>query len=371
MRSVPSCGDAGAPGPSTGGSRRCCSPTSSDRPSGRAALGDAAWRGLVERHDARVAATARRFRGRESTPPATASWPRSTARHAPFAARTRSGRRSGARGSRSAPASTPVRSSWSATISAGSRSTSAPGSRRSQGPREVLVVPDGQGPHRRIRPHLRGRRRTRAEGRARSMAPLPGGRSAVSAPETRYARTADGLHIAYQLVGDGPVDIVYVAGWFSNVDLIWDVPEIAPFLRRLAARPPADRVRSARDRPVRRCRGVAPPRRDARRRLLRDGCGRLRARHPDRADDRRGHRLPVRRHLSRAHDGLVLIAGNARTAWAEDYQWGDTPEEHREETDRIDAGWGTGEFERWFLRNTPTRRTKRSSRGRPGTSGTR
>ena len=34
--------------------------------------------------------------------------------------------------------------------------------------------------------------------------------------------------------GDGPVDVVYIPGWFSNVDLIWDQPEIAPFLRRLA-----------------------------------------------------------------------------------------------------------------------------------------
>jgi hypothetical protein len=32
----------------------------------------------------------------------------------------------------------------------------------------------------------------------------------VNVPETRYAKTADGVHIAYQLLGDGPVDLVYV-----------------------------------------------------------------------------------------------------------------------------------------------------------------
>src|SRR4029077_12323391 len=42
----------------------------------------------------------------------------------------------------------------------------------------------------------------------------------------------------------------------------------------------------------------------------------------------------------------------ARTAWAPDYPWGDTPEEHQDETERIDGGWGTGEFERWFLAHT-------------------
>jgi len=47
--------------------------------------------------------------------------------------------------------------------------------------------------------------------------------------------------------------------------------------------------------------------------------------------------------------GLALIHSHARTAWAPDYPWGDTPEEHQDETERIDRGWGTGEFERWFL----------------------
>jgi pimeloyl-ACP methyl ester carboxylesterase len=56
----------------------------------------------------------------------------------------------------------------------------------------------------------------------------------VEIPETRYARTQDGFHIAYRVAGDGPADIVYIPGWFSNVDLIWDEPDMAPFLRRVA-----------------------------------------------------------------------------------------------------------------------------------------
>ena len=53
-------------------------------------------------------------------------------------------------------------------------------------------------------------------------------------PETRYA-VNDGLHVAYQLVGDGPVDVVMLTQWFSNIDSQWDVPPLAAFIRRLAA----------------------------------------------------------------------------------------------------------------------------------------
>jgi pimeloyl-ACP methyl ester carboxylesterase len=54
-------------------------------------------------------------------------------------------------------------------------------------------------------------------------------------PETRYAKTADGVHIAYQVVGDGPVDLVYVMGWTSNIDAMWEEPDLARFLSRLAS----------------------------------------------------------------------------------------------------------------------------------------
>jgi class 3 adenylate cyclase len=53
-------------------------------------------------------------------------------------------------------------------------------------------------------------------------------------PETRYARSVDGAYIGYQVLGDGPVDLVYVPTWWSNVDAQWDVPEIAEFLTLLS-----------------------------------------------------------------------------------------------------------------------------------------
>ena len=54
-------------------------------------------------------------------------------------------------------------------------------------------------------------------------------------PETRYATTVDGVHVAYQVVGDGPFDLVLVTGYVSHVELSWDEPEIADFYRALAS----------------------------------------------------------------------------------------------------------------------------------------
>jgi pimeloyl-ACP methyl ester carboxylesterase len=53
-------------------------------------------------------------------------------------------------------------------------------------------------------------------------------------PETLYAKSGD-LNIAYQVVGDGPFDLVYVPGWVSNIDLAWEKPKPARFLERLAS----------------------------------------------------------------------------------------------------------------------------------------
>jgi pimeloyl-ACP methyl ester carboxylesterase/class 3 adenylate cyclase len=55
----------------------------------------------------------------------------------------------------------------------------------------------------------------------------------VDTPETGYATSGD-VSIAYQVVGDGPFDLVWTPGAFSNVELGWDSPEHARFLRGLA-----------------------------------------------------------------------------------------------------------------------------------------
>ena len=57
----------------------------------------------------------------------------------------------------------------------------------------------------------------------------------VPGSSTRYAKTVDGLQIAYQVVGDGPFDLVYAPGWISNLECFWEMPDLGDFLRRLAS----------------------------------------------------------------------------------------------------------------------------------------
>ncbi len=56
----------------------------------------------------------------------------------------------------------------------------------------------------------------------------------VPVPRTRYARSGE-LSIAYQVFGEGPVDLVYVPGWITHLELGWQQPRVAAFFRRLAS----------------------------------------------------------------------------------------------------------------------------------------
>ena len=52
-------------------------------------------------------------------------------------------------------------------------------------------------------------------------------------PETRYARTADGTHVAYQATGDGPMDLVLIRAWYSDMEHEWQEPVLARMFRQL------------------------------------------------------------------------------------------------------------------------------------------
>ena len=54
-------------------------------------------------------------------------------------------------------------------------------------------------------------------------------------PEIRYARATDGTHVAYQVNGDGPIDIVILRAWHSNLEHDWEDPVLAGVHRRLGA----------------------------------------------------------------------------------------------------------------------------------------
>jgi pimeloyl-ACP methyl ester carboxylesterase/DNA-binding CsgD family transcriptional regulator len=52
--------------------------------------------------------------------------------------------------------------------------------------------------------------------------------------QTRYAKSGP-VNIAYQVIGEGPVDLVYVPGFVSHVEVAWEEPRLARFLLRLAS----------------------------------------------------------------------------------------------------------------------------------------
>jgi class 3 adenylate cyclase len=53
-------------------------------------------------------------------------------------------------------------------------------------------------------------------------------------PPVTFTRDANGSNVAYQVLGDGPVDLVFLLGWPSHAALMWENPAFAEFLHRLA-----------------------------------------------------------------------------------------------------------------------------------------
>ncbi len=56
----------------------------------------------------------------------------------------------------------------------------------------------------------------------------------MGTPETRYTRSGD-VNIAYQVFGEGRLDLVYVMGWVTNLEAFWQEPSVARFFQRLAS----------------------------------------------------------------------------------------------------------------------------------------
>ncbi len=54
----------------------------------------------------------------------------------------------------------------------------------------------------------------------------------MARPQTQYASAGD-ISIAYQVVGDGPIDLVYAQGWLTNIEYAWESPHYAEFLTKL------------------------------------------------------------------------------------------------------------------------------------------
>jgi pimeloyl-ACP methyl ester carboxylesterase len=160
-------------------------------------------------------------------------------------------------------------------------------------------------------------------------------------PETRYAKSGE-VSIAYQVVGDGALDLVFVMGWVSNIDEFWTEPAFARFLRRLASFARlivfdkrgtglSDRVHEAqlptleeRMDDVRAVMDAVGSPRAALLGVSEGGpmCALFAATYPERTA------------------ALVMVGSYPRRLVAPDYPWGRTPEAHEQALAAVERDWG-------------------------------
>ena len=162
-------------------------------------------------------------------------------------------------------------------------------------------------------------------------------------PETKYARSGD-VNIAYQVVGKGPLDLIYVPGFVSNLETYWDEPRTAHFLERLAS---FSRLiwfdkrgtgLSDRSVPV----PTLEQRMDDVRGVM-DAVGSERATILGVSEGGPLSALFAATYPKRT-TALVLCNSFARLAWAADYPWGRTRDEFEARISAIRSAWGTGTF---------------------------
>ncbi len=166
----------------------------------------------------------------------------------------------------------------------------------------------------------------------------------MSAPRTRYTRSS-GVGIAYQVVGDGPQDLVYVPGFVSNIEVLWDDPDSARFLNSLASfarlivfdkrgtgvsdAVPLDELPTLEQR-MDDVRAVMDAVGSERATLLGHSEGGnmsilFAATYPDRCD------------------GLILVSSYAKRTWSEDYPWAPIPDDREAHIEETRANWGNPE----------------------------
>src|SRR5579884_2351488 len=148
------------------------------------------------------------------------------------------------------------------------------------------------------------------------------------APVTRYARSGE-LHIAYQVVGDGPLDLLYVPSWISQVEHYWEEPSVTRYFSRLTSFSRLimfDRRGSGLSDPLPRAPTLEEQMDDIV--AVLDAAGSERAAVFALLEGGALAALFAATHPERV-SGLVLYAAQPRMAWAPDYEWA-LPQEERE-----------------------------------------
>jgi class 3 adenylate cyclase/pimeloyl-ACP methyl ester carboxylesterase len=170
-------------------------------------------------------------------------------------------------------------------------------------------------------------------------------------PETQYVKTPDGAHVAYQVFGSGPFDLVCVPGFASNVEHMWRLAPFASAYRRLASFARvivfdrrgtglSDRID-----------GANLPTLEARMddiRAVMDAAEVERAALFGHEDGALLCAVFAATHPSRSF-AAVLHGTGPRGSWAPDYPCGWTAEQWDEYLTRVDDSWGTEAFTQYMI----------------------
>ena len=164
----------------------------------------------------------------------------------------------------------------------------------------------------------------------------------MNVPETRYAKSG-AVHIAYQVAGGGPFDVVYVPGWVSHVEEAWEEPNYRRMLERLAS---FSRLIFFDKRGT----GLSDPvpvsdlptiemRMDDVRAVM-DAAGSERAALLGHSEGGVMSLVFAATYPERT-TALVTIGTYAKRIWSPDYPWAPTPEQRQVTYDDVERTWGT------------------------------
>lgn len=163
-------------------------------------------------------------------------------------------------------------------------------------------------------------------------------------PTTQYTHSGH-INIAFQIIGNGPIDIVYIPGWVSNIDVMWDNPELSDFLFQLSE---VGRVMLFDKR------GTGLSDRVSDLSTLEERMDDIRA-----VMDAAGSEEAILFGHSEGGSAALLFAATypdrtkalmsfgvfAKRRHTEDYPWAPTEEERQEVYDMIEQNWGSGDMD--------------------------
>ena len=161
--------------------------------------------------------------------------------------------------------------------------------------------------------------------------------------DTRYAKSGE-VNIAYQVLGKGPVDLVYVPGWVSHVELAWELPDLAAGFERLASFSRVilfDKRGTGMSDPVPTDELPTLEQRMDDVRAVMDAVGSERAVIFGASEGGNMSMLFAATYPERTV-ALATFGCTAKRVWSPDYPWAPTPEQRQATFDHVERQWTTG-----------------------------